>query len=229
MQRKRQFAAVAAFVSAIVMCVLCLVSSACAADAGDDLQRAEGLLGTGDYDAALSLLGNVVASDHSLAARATRLMAQCYQGKGQFQAALDALDQVISLYPEDPHAVLAKGDKAVVLMAGMHDYSKGRELLSELLSANAEHQSAVEWTFYLGMCDFSESNWTDARATLAALYTNYPSSEWHAQAKYTEAECCLLADDKAAARTALREVISQFKDTTWAEAASRRLASDLAE
>lgn len=213
----------------LVLMATAALAGMCLADAAADFDHGVELYKSGNYDAAQSIFNDIKVNDLALAPEAERMIAACLGGKKQFQQAMDVLDQLIINHPDNPVVMQAKNDKAMVLLAGFGKASEARQLLSDLVSAYPDNASVVEWKFNIGMCYYTENNWSSARSTFASLYTNYPESDWHVQAKYTEGDCCMQMNDKDGAKAAFNEVADKFPGTSWADEANKRLSSQFSE
>lgn len=180
-------------------------------------------------------------------------MAECMCGQGQIQEGLAQLDNLLIQYPELRESILvSKGDMlfnyAKDYDAAIAVYSsiasevtrmritddmmlrqkkpvEARKMFAKLIEANPKSENAVEWDFFRGVCSMTADNWADARADFKAFYDKHPANEWQVQAKYYEGECCAQLKDKAGAQAAYTEIETKFPSSSFANLASKRLAT----
>jgi cellulose synthase operon protein C len=137
-------------------------------------------------------------------------------------AALESLDTYLATYAEHhdvPRAQLLKG-KALYALKRYADAMTSLETCTGLTRS----ATAAEAQFYIGQTYQIQSNYKDALVAylrVQALYSG--EKEWGGAATFESAKCYDALGKPGEATAALKDVVSQYKDTRWAKLAADRL------
>ncbi|HET9818727.1 MAG TPA: tetratricopeptide repeat protein [Rhodanobacteraceae bacterium] len=92
-------------------------------------------------------------------ARGWALLAQAYSALNQPQQALDALDHLLKLTPDDPDAMVAWAEARAEINPEHHVDDASRAKLQHVLQLNPTHQRAL---WLMGISDFQRKQYADA-------------------------------------------------------------------
>lgn len=140
----------------------------------------------------------------------------------------DALDLIRSLESNQLAATLSRDVRRVKAMMLLTDSSQSSAcagILDGLIREAPDDPKAEEWKFYRTLCFVNNKDWAGGRAAFSQFCKDYPKSDYCAQAKYYEGDCCVQLHITEAARSAFAEVVAKFPNSGWAQAASGRLTA----
>lgn len=125
---------------------------------------------------------------HALAQSALFLISRSYQGEGQFNQAIEVLDQLIANYPKDPQAArwyYTRGYNYCVL----ENQPKARENFSSGLEQFPKSPLAEQTELWLALTYFFERNYTESLKRLDALLTKAEGHPLEPEVLFRIANC----------------------------------------